>query len=419
MSGIKVARSVHVKTPSPSERADVAGIDYVSKDRNVLMESLSVGEQHVIRRSEDNGRTWKEMEQWGQNTPLGDGLLLEKSLPNTFFCDPDSGVSLRAFSTCHNDPNVLVWNYAESPYWRTMKIYTQVSRDEGRTWSEPEQLIARGDEYDEVNWLPGVTFGKNGAIFTGSAILKAPDGGLIVALDGPRLFENGDIIDPNADSATAAPDGAVEWQAGCFFGQWRDDGIGLDWTVEERFALPKKYSCDGTEEPSIAFLPDGRLLMGIRARTYPHTGQELPSLHYYAVSDNGGRTWGQPAPLLYDDDSYAYSPACLINVLRSSKNGRFYLITNFADGPCVNCDPRNRLYIAEIDTSTFRIKKDTLTIIDQQDKDAGQPDTVRFSNYRWYENRETQNITLYCTPCGGEGEALTSNSYRYEIELPD
>ena len=41
--------------------------------------------------------------------------------------------------------------------------------------------------------------------------------------------------------------------------------------------------------------------------------------------------------------------------------------------PCVNCDPRTKLYIAEIDPATCRIRKDTLTIVEQQDKKAGQP----------------------------------------------
>ncbi|PIP15747.1 MAG: hypothetical protein COX46_05070, partial [bacterium (Candidatus Ratteibacteria) CG23_combo_of_CG06-09_8_20_14_all_48_7] len=90
----------------------------------------------------------------------------------------------------------------------------------------------------------------------------------------------GDICDPNADLATANPDGPVEWNAGCLLGRWRSDGSGVDWLCGISFALPKKYSCDGADEPDVDFLPDGRLFMGIRARTYPHTRQELPSLHY-------------------------------------------------------------------------------------------------------------------------------------------
>ena len=164
--------------------------------------------------------------------------------------------------------------------------------------------------------------------------------------------------------------------------------------------------------------------MVLRSRTYPHTGQELPSLHYYAISCDEGRTWSEAKPLIYDDGSYAFSPSCLANVFRSSKNGRFYVITNFADGPCINCNPRNKLQIAEIDTDALRIKKDTVTIIEQQDKAAGQPDTIGFSNFRWYEHRETTNIILYMTACPGETNPpperkVSPHAYRYDIHLPD
>jgi len=419
MTEITITREIHEEAPSPDERAEVAGVGYVSRDRNVLMQSIRIGKRSVIRRSEDNARSWEIVEEWQKHTQLEGDLVLDKNLPNTFFCDPDNGVTLRPVAICHDNPRILAWDYARSPFWRTMRQYIQYSRDEGLTWSEPEQIIAQGDEYDETHWMRDVWYGKNGAAFVGARIIKAPDGAIISALDGSRLFENGDIIDPNADPATAAPDGAIEWQAGCFFGRWRDDASGIDWTTGERFALPKKYSCDGSEEPSIDFLPDGRLFMGLRARTYPHTGQELPSLHYYAVSEDDGKTWGEPAPLLYDDGSYAYSPACLINVFRSNKNNRFYVITNFADGPCVNCDPRNRLYIVELDTDTFRLKKDTLTIIMRNDKAAGQSDRVRFSNYRWFEDRETKDLVLYVTPCGDQGQSVQSHSYRCDIQLPE
>lgn len=421
MSNVNVARSVHVEASGPTEAAQVRAIAYASKDRNVLLESISIGKRDVIRRSEDNGKTWKSVEEWKSEEPLGDGLVLERSLPEVF-CDPDNGLLLRFFITCRNNPQIVPWNYAESPVTRTRKVFVQTSDDEGRTWSEPRQLIMQGDEYDETHWLEGIYYGKNGAAIEGSHTIKNRKGEVLVPFWGTRLFENGDIINPNADPATANPDGAVEHFSGCILGRWRDDG-GLDWSESEKVRLPLKYSCDGADEPSVDYVPDGRLFMVLRARTYPHTGQELPSLHYYTLSSDHGRTWSEPEPLIYDDGSYAYSPACLANVFRSSRNGRFYVITNFADAPCVNCDPRTKLQIAEIDTDAMRVKRDTVTIIEQQDKAAGQPDTIRFSNYRWYEDRETQDIVLHMTPGPDnagwpEGSEMLSHAYRYDIRLP-
>ena len=420
MGCIKVARTVHVKASSPSEVAQVRAVAYASKNRNVLLESISIGKRDVIRRSEDNGKTWKIVEEWSSQEPLGDDLVLVRNVPEVF-CDPDNGFLLRFFITNRDRPSVVPWNYAASPVTRTRKVFVQISHDEGQTWSEPRRLIMQGDEYDETHWMEGVYYGKNGAAIEGSQIIKNRKGEVLVPFWGTRLFENGDIINPEADPATSNPDGAVEHFSGCFIGAWRDDG-GLDWSASEKVTLPRKYSCDGADEPSVSYLPDGRLFMVLRARTYPHTGQELPSLHYYTLSADDGRTWSEPEPLIYDDGSYAYSPACLANVFRSSKNSRFYVITNFADRPCINCDPRNKLQIAEVDTATFRVKKDSVTIIEQQDKAAGQPDNIRFSNFRWYEDRETQNVMLHMTP--GPDNAGWPQAYRpplcaycYEIQF--
>ncbi len=418
MSDIKIMRTIHVESPGPGERADVNGIGYVSNERNVLEESISIGNQHLIRRSEDHGKTWEKTEEWKKTVDLEDGLKLERMLPSVYYCDSDNGLAVRVFGTGKDDPAILAWEYAESPWARTTMIYVQISRDEGKTWSEPEQLIVQGGEFDEVHWMPGVFYGRNGVMCASTPIAKASDGSLILPFCGGHLFENGNIIDPDADPETANPDGAVLWKSGCLFGTWRADGSGLDWSAGECVTLPRKYSCDGGDEPAVAYLPDGRMFVGLRARTYPHTGQEAPSQHYYAISENDGKTWSEPEPLLFDDGSYAYSPACFIGAFRSSKNGRLYVMTNLADGPCVNCDPRNKLYIAEIDTDTFRIKKDTVAFIMRNSKKAGEPDTIRYSNFRWYEDRETQNIVLFVTPCGGEGEGMNSHSYRCDIELP-
>lgn len=390
----------------------VRGINYVSKDKNLLMESFSIGKRGLIRRSEDNGKTWMAVEEWVNEEPLGKDLVLQRSLPD-YFCDPENGFVFRTYATNNHKPDILAWNYAESPVSRTIKNFLQISRDEGKTWSKPEQIIMQGDEHDEIHWMPGVYYGRNSAVIEAGHIIKNHGGGVLAPFSMTRLFENGNIINPRADPATANPDGAVQRLAGCFLGKWRPDGSGLDWTSGATVTLPLKYSCDGADEPSIDYLPDGRLFMVLRARTYPHTGQELPGLHYYTLSSDNAGTWAEPKPLLYDDGSYAYSPACLANVFCSSRNGRFYVITNLVDVPPVNCDPRNKLQIAEIYMDKMRIKKGTVTIIEQQDKEAGQPDTIRFSNFRWYEDRRTLNVILFMTPSCENAIAC-----RYEIELP-
>lgn len=423
MSEIRVSRSVHCEAPDPSKSVQVVGMAYVSKDRSILMESIAGGKGGVVRRSEDAGKSWQVVEECKTSEPQDDGTVLSLGLPE-FFCDPGNGSVLRISYMSLEKPGVIAWDYARALGARTGRNFLQVSHDEGRTWSEERQLVMSGAEYDEVHWTDGVWYGKNRSHMMGCHTVKGRNGEVIVPFDSGRLFEGGDIIDPDSDPATANPDGAVLWEYGCFFGQWQADGSGLDWSAGTKATLPRKYSCDGGDEPTVTYLADGRLLVVLRARTYPHTGQRLPSLHYYALSEDDGRTWGEGAPLLYDDGSYPYAPACFSEVFRSAKNGRVYVITNFADEPCVNCDPRTKLYIGEIDTSTFRIKKDTMTIVEQLDKAAGQPDGIRFSNFRCYEERETGDYLVFLTHASGnegcpEGFSISPHAYQYRIQLPE
>jgi hypothetical protein len=418
---IQVRRSLHVPRPATGGNAQVVGVGYVSGEADLLMMSLHQGSESLILRSEDNGQTWEQVEQWTAREVLAEDLLLERALPE-FFLDPVTGRALRYFGTSHSKPSVIGWDYVHAPGPRTSRVYTQVSNDGGLTWSAPEQLIQQGAEYDEEHWMAGVWYGRNGFGLDGGVPVVSPDGLIVAPGYGPRLVGE-DIIDHSIPPECSNPDGNVEWTTVCLLGQWRADGSGLDWTAGERLTLPRKYSCDGADEPSLAYLPDGRLFVVLRARWYPHTGQELPSLHYYALSSDDGRTWSPGAPLLYDDGSWAYSPSCLPSVVRSRKNGRLYAITNFADGPCINCDPRTKLQIAEIDTATFTVRRDTVTIIEQQPPELGDQPLTRFSNFRWFEDRQTGNIVLYLTP-GGTGQAPTPDlemmgqSYRYDIVLP-
>ncbi len=406
---------IKIKRERIGEGDSVPTTSYASREKDILIQKILLDKERVIRRSEDNGKTWKVVEKWQSEEPLGDNLVLCRDL-SQFFLDPDNGRLLRTLATRHVIPGVVEHDFANSPGWRTLRNYIQVSPDEGLTWSEPEQVIVKGKEYDEKHWASWITYGRNAAVIhANSHIIKTAEGALLAPFEGMRLFENGDIVNPRADWATRNPDGAIDTLSGCFIGHWREEGRGLDWSEGETVSLPWKYSCDGAEEPSVDYLPDGRLFMVLRARTYPHTGQELPSLHYYSLSLDHGKTWSEPAPLLYEDDSYPYSPATFAAVFRSSKNNRFYMITNLAEEPCINCWPRNKIYIAEINPENCRIIKNSVTLIDEEEHDPQSPSSGRMSNFQWYEDRHTRDIVLYVPHLGCSREA----TYRYDLELPN
>jgi len=424
---IQVKRAVHIRQPDILEEAMVMSVGYVSPDRNVLMASVGYGRQreyyfrsrgkkdprtnvtpHAIQVSVDNGCTWKQIEEWPEYLPLRGDRRMCRREPNWLY-NPKTGTLLRIYGTHEDIDGVLPWD-PRSPVPKTGRLYTQISRDGGKTWGRPEQLIIRGGGHDETHWAPGLWYGKNSGGVEGVAPVFCEDQRFLLPLYAKRIDKAGDPLSGKGQSA-------------CLIGRWRDDDSGVDWDMTAYATVPRPHSNCGGDEPSVAVLPGGKLLMTMRVRVDPKDGTTTPSGRWFVTSDDMGKTWSAPQLLRYDDGQQVYNPACLAHVFRSGKNGRLYIITNILDSPTHGCDPRTALHIAEIDMTTLRVVRDTVTAIESRDPAQGQPPNIRFSNWRRYEDRQTKNIVLFMTGCPGnvgrhETCGVPPHSFRYEIILP-
>jgi hypothetical protein len=216
----------------------------------------------------------------------------------------------------------------------------------------------------------------------------------------------------------------IHWHNALLIGQWDKGNSDVLWEVSRPVHVdPERGHDEG--EPSVAILPDGRFLMTLRSRSFPDDGLAIRSAKFWTVTDDLGKTWSDPDVLTYTDGSQVYCPASLAHVVRSSKNGRLYIIGNFLDEPTEKgCDPRSTLQIAEVDPDAIQVRRETMTVIETRNKQAGQPGTIRFSNWRRYEDRKTGNIVIVMTACPGDigrfsGGGCPPHSYRYDIALPD
>lgn len=125
-----------------------------------------------VRHSDNNGRTWSPpMEQrTGERRPEG----MYRRHPRSGFVDA-SGVYIEfliAGILPSDDPleGLRNWN-----------IYYRISRD-GRTFSQPLQIVHRGEEFNDRHPLPGVWTGKN-CVMLGDmpcAPINAPNGDILL-----------------------------------------------------------------------------------------------------------------------------------------------------------------------------------------------------------------------------------------------
>lgn len=169
-------------------------------------------------------------------------------------------------------------------------------------------------------------------------------------------------------------------------------------------------------------LPDGRLLMTMRLRADPGDGATLRSARLWTISADLGKSWAEPEILRYADGSQVPCPASLANLFLSSKTGKLYLIANILDESTWGCRPRSPLQIAEMDRETFRVMRDTVTVIDANAAGVEKGKEIDFSNWRWYEDRATKDVVLVMSGCPGDkGRSETCgvppHSFRYDIDL--
>ena len=360
-----------------------------------------------VRRSEDNGRTWtvSEMLHEAQEVRPAESDevrallgLREDEDPCSYtkwygneivFLDPDNSLLVMVYFM---DLSITGEQIANG------QLIQQISRDEGRSWSEPQQIIQEGNGYDARHWAKEIELGQVGGIVAGVQHMeKTADGVLLlpfqIGYGGPGQKGN-------------------RWyKQGVFLGRWREDLSGIDWDVGDYVSLPADRSSIGCLAGTLAVLDDGRIMMVMRGTA---KGTDSPGdVKWLTVSADGGSTWEAPRPLQYDDGSTMWSASSNSRLFRSSKNGRVYLITHMLDEPKI-ASPRYPLHIAEIDPEKLAVRKDTVTLLANRDeRDSAD---AYYEPRGVYEDRENGNLVMIVG--GGIGKPGTIEQWRYDVQLP-
>ena len=175
-------------------------------------------------------------------------------------------------------------------------------------------------------------------------------------------------------------------------GTWQKDNR-LEWQVSEPIKADHERTARGLYEPTLAEMPDGRILCVMRGSNGLKNDPQyqLPSHKWYCVSDDGGFHWSKPEPWHYSNGEPFHSPSSMSQLIMHS-NGRYYWVGNISPSNCQGNSPRWPLVAGEVDPKTMMLIKESVITIDTRSLD--EPAGMQLSNFYAFEDRRTGDIVL-------------------------
>ena len=397
---------------------------YASLRGKEMLRAVNQGDKCVLLRSPDGGQTWGEPQLVAAPQPVGEGRTRNTTVA-ALYLDPDNGLLVRFLSEliCATGAG-MAYGDAVGHGPRTGRILYQVSRDAGHTWEAAQQLIESGRRYNARHWARDIWHGRSALGIDGQLLQRLGDGTIVAPAYGwPTDDHMARFFEAQAWPPELRRDAPYFMEARCLRLRWQPDLSGLTMTSSGPIHLPGGYTPAGTcgsDEPAVAYLDDQRWFAVVRTST-SHTDEfqrrGIARLRQCAYTTDGGATWTADT-LRFDDGGTVYSPSAWSQFLRSSQTGQWYWIGNITPEPTWGtCDPRYPLQIVELDARTRRLKRATLTVL--QDKEPADDPWVRFSNYRVYEERGTGDliVLLRKSYCEFAKPGLPSPGYRYRIKV--
>lgn len=260
------------------------------------------------------------------------------------------------------------------------------------------QIVHEGEEFDARHPLPGIYTGKNMVMLgdVASTPLPMKDGSILLPA----------VITPiDAEGRLYNPGGGYTWtDAMVLHGRW--SGGKLVWRASEPVKGDPRRCTRGMDEPTLAQLPNGRLMMVMRGSNDKKPA--LPAHKWVSWSSDGGFHWTEPQPWTYTDGTAFFSPSACSQLLRHS-NGRLYWIGHISATNARGNRPRFPVYLGEVDQENGLLIRDSLIRID--DRVEGEDEILMLYSIFAREDRLSGGIALHMTrlfafEAGWVGDAL-------------
>ncbi len=376
---------VFLETPRAGVRVNAysvytrpTGLDLVS--RTIEQTKSDTADVAYQRFSNDNGVTWSEPQKIDTFAERPGGTFRRSLAPDVL--DPDTGrllgmITQGVLPSDHPLEGMKHWT-----------LHYRLSKDGGKTFYHEAPVIHEGAEFTPDHPLPDVWIGKN-SVMLGDLTCRPitiRTGEILQPVQITPLGEGGEYVNPGG--------GYTYHDAAVLIARWKPDDT-LSWTLSRRVTADPALSTRGMIEPTIAEMPDGRILMVLRGSN--DVKPDLPGRRWYAVSDDHGRSWSEPKPWSFATGEAFFSPSSCSQLLPHA-NGRVYWIGNVCPENPRGNGPRYPLVIVEVDRLALYPIAETLRVV--ADRAADDPPWTAFSNFFAREDRDTHDIVVHCSPLG-------------------
>lgn len=333
-------------------------------------------------RSEDHGKTWVS----SPPTPDFDSKLRKGfrrySYPS--FVDPVEDRLLTvvlSLDVPDLDPTIEEPPIGENEYY----LRYRVSTDGGKTYLFDERIIQSG-KFDDRHPLDDVFLGQNGYYSgdVGSIPIRTRAGKILIPVQVPLRDGEGKL---------SLPGGGFTYQyTRMLIGTWIE-GHKLKWDVSEKILGDPDHTSRGLFEPTLAELPDGRIICIMRGSNGGQRDADCQwkARKWISVSTDGGKKWSPAEPWTYSDGGELFSPSAMSQLLRYS-DGRIFWLGNVSDVNCCGNNPRYPLVIGQVDSQSGTLLKDTVLSLDSlkpEDREG-----LNLSHWLAYEDRETGDLRI-------------------------
>lgn len=349
-----------------------------------------------VRRSSDHGKTWGAAEERSTLEKRPDGTLRRHYRGG--WVDPGTGryIEFRTQGILPTDnplEGMSNWN-----------IYYRVSEDGGRSWTELEQVIHEGPEYDARHPLPGVYTGKTCVMLGDSTCqpVARKDGAILLPAQITTLGPDGKVYNPTG--------GYTYTDAVVLTGKWKDKR--LVWTMSGTIKGDPARSTRGMVEPTLAWLADGRLLNILRGSN--DKNPKLPAYKWVSWSKDGGSSFTNPVPWTYTNGEPFHSPSACSQLLTHS-SGRVYWLGNLTPGNPPGNRPRFPMIIGEVDRASGLLIRDSVRTID--DRQPGEDELLSLSNFLAREDRQTREVCVHMTRLFAYRDGWVGDAQLYRIAV--